>query len=120
MIVAVKKEDRVVVGISISDSFVEMAEKDLVLTENLPFWKVDKEKDCYVCTEDLCYSTDLLRYNSHIFKGITDGKSVIENVVPKMKILFEKNVCLTSDNDWHNQMLIIKGNKIFQCRRFTA
>ena len=85
MIVAIKKEDRVVVGMSICDGSVDMSSKDLALADNLPFWKVKGEKDCYVFTEDLTYSSDLLRYNDYVFKGITDGRSIVEKVLPKMK-----------------------------------
>ena len=46
MIVAIKKEDRVVVGMSICDGSVDMSSKDLALADNLPFWKVQGEKDC--------------------------------------------------------------------------
>ena len=40
MIIAVKKEDEIAVGISICDGSVNMTEKDLSLADNLPFWKV--------------------------------------------------------------------------------
>ena len=52
MIVARKKDDRIMVGLSITDSWTEMTERDLVLEENIPFWKVRGEKDCYVFAED--------------------------------------------------------------------
>ena len=74
MFVAVKREDRVVVGITICDTYGDMTEKDLSLPDNIPFWKVKGEKNCYVCTDDINYSSDLLRYNDYVFKGVTDGK----------------------------------------------
>ncbi len=49
----------IIVGISICDGSVEMTAKDLALADNPPFWKAKGEKDCYVCTEALTYSTDL-------------------------------------------------------------
>ena len=67
MIIAIKRDGKVVVGISICDCSIDMTESDLALADNLPFWKVKGEKDCYVCTEDLTYSTDLLRYNDYVF-----------------------------------------------------
>ena len=118
MIVAIKKEDKVVVGMSICDGSIDMSSKDLALADNMPFWKVQGEKDCYVCTEDLTYSADLLRYNDYVFKGITDGKSVVEKVLPKMKELLGKRNLLVNDKEWHNQMLIIKGNKIFRITNY--
>lgn len=120
MIVAIKKEDKVVVGMTICDSSVDMSSKDLALADNLPFWKVKGEKDCYVFTEALTYSADLLRYNDYVFKDITDGRSVVEKVLPKMKELLGKNNLLVNDKEWYNQMLIIKGNKVFRITNFLC
>ena len=118
MIIAVKKEDEIAVGISICDCSADMSEKDLSLADNLPFWKVKGEKDCYVCTDDLTYATDLLRYNDYVFKGISDGKSIIENVLPKMKDLLSKHNQLIKNKEWQNQLLIIKSGKIFRITNY--
>ena len=118
MIIAVKKEDEIAVGISICDCSADMSEKDLSLADNLPFWKVKGENDCYVCTDDLTYATDLLRYNDYVFKGISDGKSVIENVLPKMKDLLSKHNQLIKNKEWQNQLLIIKSGKIFRITNY--
>ena len=120
MIVAIKEEDKVVLGVGITDGSVDMTETDLALDENQPFWKVKGEKDCYVCTEDLTYATELLRYSDYVFRGITDGKSIIENVLPKIKELLSKHDRLLKDKEWHNQMLIVKGNKIFTISNFLC
>lgn len=118
MIIAIKKEDEITVGISICDCSVGMSEKDLSLADNLPFWKVKGEKDCYVCTDYLNYATELLRYNDYVFKGISDGKSVIENVLPKIKELLSKHKQLINNKEWHNQLLIIKSGKIFRITNY--
>ena len=118
MIVAIKKEDRVVVGMSICDGSVDMSAKDLALADNLPFWKVKGEKDCYVFATYLVYSADLLRYNDYVFKGITDGSSVVKKVIPKIKELLASHNLLVNDKEWRNQLLIIKGNKMFTADNF--
>ena len=118
MIIAVKKEDEIAVGISICDCSADMTEKDLSLADNLPFWKVKGEKDCYVCTDDLSYVTDLLRYNFYVFRGISDGKSVIENVLPKIKDLLSKHNLLIKNREWTNQLLIIKSGRIFRITNY--
>ena len=91
MVVAIKKDDKISVGITVCDSLVDMTEKDLSLMENIPFWKVKGTKDCYVFAEDLTYGVDLLRYNDHIFKNITDGNSIIVDVVPQIKEILTEN-----------------------------
>ena len=118
MIIAVKKGDKVVVGVTICDGSIDMSEKDLALESNLPFWRVKGQNDCYVCTEDLTYSTDLFRYNDYIFKDISDGKSIIENVLPKMKEILKRNNQLINGKEWDNQMLIIKGGKVFRITNY--
>lgn len=45
MVVAIKKDDKISVGITVCDSLVDMTEKDLSLMENIPFWKVKGTKD---------------------------------------------------------------------------
>lgn len=113
MVVAVKKNDRIGVGITVCDSLVDMTNKDLSLEENIPFWKVKGNKDCYVFAEDLTLATDLLRVNDYIFKDVTDGSSVIETVVPKMKELLSKYSRIIGKDEWDSQLLIIKNNKMF-------
>ena len=87
MVIARKDGDRIVVGLTVADTLIDMTERDLSLIENIPFWKVKGEKKCYVFAEDLTFATDLLRFNDYVFKNITDGNSVITNVVPKIKEL---------------------------------
>lgn len=113
MIIARKDSDRIVVGSTIADSLIDMTERDLSLSENVPFWKVKGEKNCYVFAEDLTFATDLLRFNDYIFRNITDGNSVITNVVPKMKELLSKYYQNINGKEWYSQLLIIKDNKMF-------
>lgn len=120
MVVAIKKDDRVVVGISVGDSLIDMTENDLALYENVPFWKVKGNKNCYVFAEDMKFSTDLLRYNDYIFKDVSDGKSVIETVMPRMKELLKKYGQTTEDTKWDSRLLIVKDNKTFIVDRYFS
>lgn len=113
MVVAIKKDDKISVGITVCDSLVDMTEKDLSLMENIPFWKVKGTKDCYVFAEDLTYGVDLLRYNDHIFKNITDGNSIIVDVVPQIKEILGRYSRIINGKEWGSQLLIIKGNKMY-------
>ena len=69
MLIALKKDDEIVVASTIAGSFVDTSKKDLALADNIPFWKVKGVKDCYVFAEDLTFTTDLLRYNDYVFKA---------------------------------------------------
>ena len=113
MIIARKSGDRIVVGSSVADSLVDMTERDLSLAENIPFWKVKGNKNCYIFAEDLTFATDLLRYNDYVFKNVSDGNSVISDVVPKMKELLGRYSRIIGKDEWDSQLLIIKDNKMF-------
>ena len=112
MIIARKQNDKIVVGLTVADSLIDMTERDLSLPENVPFWKVKGVKNCYVFAEDATFATDLLRYNDYVFKNITDGNSIISEVIPKMKELLDRNNQIV-DSEWGSQLLIIKDNKMF-------
>ena len=118
MIIAIKKDNEITVGHSICDSSANMTEKDLSLSDNLPFWKVKGEKDCYVVTDDVNRASDILMFNDYVFRGITDGKSVIENVLPKLKKLLDKNNQIIKGKEWPNILLIIKGDKLFKINNY--
>lgn len=120
MIAATKRKDKIVIGVTICDNCRNMSTKDLALPDNLPFWKVKGEKACYVCTEDQRYSTDLLRYNDCVFKGITDGESILEKILPRIKDLLGKNDLLINNEEWHNQMLILKENRLFRIDNYFS
>ena len=113
MVIARKDGDRIVVGSTVADTLIDMTDSDLALLENIPFWKVKGEKNCYVFAEDLTFATDLLRFNDYVFKNITDGNSVITNIVPKMKELLSKYSQIINGKEWDSQLLIIKDNKMF-------
>ena len=113
MVVALKKDGKITVGITVCDDFVDMSVTDLALEENLPFWKVKGTKDCYVFSEDLTFAADLLRYHDFIFKDITDGNSIVTNVVPKMKELLDGYNLITKSKEWDSQLLIVKGDKMY-------
>lgn len=113
MVLATKTEDAVVVGISCADSCVDMTMRDLALRENLAFWKVKGEKDCYIFVDDLKYSAEVLRLHDYIFKGIEDGESIIKNVLPKMKEILAAYDQITGE-EWQNSLLIVKGNRMYR------
>ena len=118
MVIALKTEDRVIVATTIADSIDDMAMCDKTVKENIPFWKVRGTKDCFVFAEDLTYVSDLLRYNDYIFKNITDGSSIITDVVPQMKMLLDSYGYIHDGRKWPTRLVIVKGNKIFSISKY--
>jgi len=117
MIIALKKGNGFLVGSSICVSSFGMTDRDLSLPENIPFFKVNGTKDCYVGTCYFSRSSDLIRYNDYIFKDVTNGESIIKNVLPKLKAFLQENGQV-KNNNWDNSLIIIKGDKIYVINRF--
>jgi hypothetical protein len=118
MVVARKKDGRIVVGVTVADTLKNICADDLLHTDNLPFWKVKGVKDCYVFISESTFSTDLIRYNHQIFKNFTDGDSLITEVVPRLKELLYKHSCIKGKEEWESQMLILKDNRIYEIGNF--
>lgn len=114
MLALKKTNEGAVLGFCTRDSLIDMTERDLTLEDNVPLWKVRGEKDLYLCTGDLCFASDILRYSDSIFKGITDAQSVLKNVVPKMKELLGEASLLSKEQRWDGPLFIIKGSRVFQ------
>ena len=113
MVVAVKENDIITIGVTSNENLTYMTDKDLSLKENLPFWKVNGTTGCYVVAENAKFSVDLLRYEDWVFKDVTDGNSIITNVVPKMKELLNAVELISKDGEWESRLLVIKDNKMF-------
>ena len=118
MVVAVKKEDGIVVGISARDGLGDMTTRDYTLEENLPFWKVKGVKDCYVFADTSNFAVELLRYNDAIFKDVSDGHSIVANVIPRMKALWSEYGQVFDNKEWDGQLLIVKDGKGFVVGRY--
>ena len=114
MVIVVKENDIVTVGISVNECYKDMTDKDLTLKENVPIWKVNGTSGCYVIAEDTGFSIDLLRYADYIFKDVTDGDSVVTSVVPKMKELFNALDLIDKEGAWASRLIIIKNNNVFR------
>ena len=113
MLIAIKKDDTIAVGASCADIYTDFTSQTCILDENVPFWKVRGEKDCYIASSSLEFAVDLMRYNNNIFKGITDAKSIISNVVPKMKDMLGFFDLIDEEGSWNELLLVIKGDKMF-------
>lgn len=112
MIVAVKRNGKIVVGISVGYNQSIMTGQELALEENIPIWKAKGSKNCHVFVEEATRSSDILRYSDNIFQGITDADSVIKKVVPKMQEALEEYSLFADRSKWESRMLILKDDKL--------
>lgn len=117
MVIALKTKDRVIVATTIVDSIDDISTCDKSIQENLPYWKVRGTKDCFVFVDELKYSADVLRFHDFIFKNITDGNSIITDVVPKMKMVLDGYFCTHDGKEWDSRLIIVKGTKIYTIDR---
>lgn len=118
MIVAVKEKDRVLLGVTIADISRYISNDDLIDEENLPYFKVRGE-DCIVCYAGcgLEIEMDVLKCNDKIFRNITDGNSILQNVIPKLKEIIAPYKGINSEGVMKYGIYIIKGDKVFYITR---
>jgi hypothetical protein len=118
MVVVVKEKDRVLLGVTIADISRYISKNDLINEENLPYFKVRGE-DCFVCYAGggLEIEMDVLKYNDKIFRNITDGNSILQNVIPKLKEIIEPYMGINADGVMKDCVYIIKGNRVFLITR---
>lgn len=113
MLIAIKDDKEIKIGMTIKESYVNMEDADIFQKENVPYWTIKDKGICHIFADTLSFSVDLLRYKEDIFKDITDGMSIIKNVIPKIRKVLDEYLCYSGKNAWNNQLLIVKNKKMF-------
>ena len=112
MIVARKKDGRVVVGITI-DEYSNSPNNQVVCEENIPFLKVRGMKDCYVFLDYSSRTSDILRYHPEVFKNINDENGIYI-VFKKIKDLLIKYKRVIDKSKLGVSILIVSNNRMFR------
>ena len=113
MLIAVKQNNHVAVALSDAGITLKLSQKDGALYENVPYFKVKSNKDCYVFVDNLSVAYDILKAHEFIFCNVTDMSSLITTVVPKIKQLFKSYLLLDDNGEMSNRILVVKGDKMF-------
>ena len=112
MIIAIKREDGVTLGVSCKDSCCDMLDKDYTLLDNLPAWKVKGNTGCYAATGELDFSGQLIRAYARSLSKIKGPNDIINQVIPEMKSLL-KDFRLSDGKKWGNELLIVKDGRLY-------
>ena len=113
MLIAIKDEGTTYIAQSIADVTAVTSKDDLILDENVPFWKVSGVKRCYAACGSTQFSADLLRIERGLFKGIENAYDVLTDTIPKMRKLLEDGKLVDARGSWNNVLVIAKDDKIY-------
>lgn len=119
MVVAIKDNGRILLGVTVADISRYISDNDLINEENLPYFKVRGEADCVVCYAGagLEVEMDVLKFNDKIFRGITDAKSILQDVVPEIKELISPYKGINKEGHMKDSVYIVKGDRLFEITR---
>ncbi len=113
MLIAIKYKGTVYIAQSVSERMSNTDKTDMVLDENIPFCKVNGEKQCYVAGYSKALSTDALMNEPGMFKGIETSNDVLTKTIPKMRSLLSGMKLIDIYKRWNNALVIVKDNKIY-------
>ena len=113
MIIAIKREDGVSVGVSICRDCADMSVTDLTNPENIPFWKVKGNPGCYAGTANVDFSGQLIRAFDAPLKKVQGAKEIASIVVPTVREMLNDFSFVDENECWNNHLLIIKSGKVY-------
>ena len=108
MFIGVKDKDRFIVGYSIRDVSVNMDERDLLLEDNYPVWKVRGNKGALIVCSELDFASTMLKYNKKLFDFDICDENIFGGFISKLKSFLDQFDLIEDSVHWNNQMLIIK------------
>ena len=112
MIITIKDKNTTYLAYTNADSLVDMNPQDMVLEENLGFWKIAGHKGWYAACGRLYVEADLLRYSKGLFDKEITYQSLLSYTVPKMKEILDARG-LIKDRCWYNDLVIVSKDKAY-------
>ena len=118
MLIAIKDNGTVYLAQSISDGMDDTDKFDLILDDNIPFWKVFGNKHCYAACRSALFGANVLRYEPGLFKGVNNAMDILTKTIPNMRSLLEGCKLIDKDKCWNNALIIVKEDKIYHIDPF--
>ncbi len=98
---------------------VEIDDRDLALSGNVPLWKL-RGRNVYVACEYHYPSTDILRHDKDLFAKEITPQSILSHTVPRMRELLNERGLISPKGNWGNEMLIVADGRIFSIDYFFS
>lgn len=116
MIIAIKEEDKVVVGYTNCETWGSLGEEDYVDEENLGI-RFSKDGVLFGF-EEMGVRSDIFLYDDEFMEEEITPKTVVREIIPYIKQRLEDN-CLSLDKngEWKNTLIICKDNHIYDIDR---
>ena len=112
MIIAIKENDRVVIGYTNTESWNRLSEKDYIDEENVAI-KLTQDGNLFACAE-MNRTADILLYDEELLSKEITPRSIVREIIPHIKDSLKKNgKKIDEKNDWGNALLICDGNRIY-------
>ena len=113
MIIAIKENDRVIVGYTNADELTKLSEEDYIQEENTPMaFTADGN---FVAFSSLCSASDMLISDDNFLALEVSPKAIINATIPyiKQRLIESKNSPDSDDGYWGNSIVYVDGARIF-------
>ena len=113
MFVAVKKDDGFLVGYSILDNCINMDERDTLLEDNIPVWKLRGRKGVLVSCRERDFASTLLKYNKKLFNFDICDKEMYGGFALRLKNFLRDYDLIDDKGSWSNELLVVNGDAAY-------
>lgn len=110
MFVAVKNDDRFLIGCSVRDGNINVDESDLLLEDNIPVWKVRGKKGVLVACGECGFAATLLKYNDRLFNFEINDDEMFGDFVRRLKHFLYHFDVINDKGHWENELLLVKDD----------
>ena len=111
MIIAIKENDKVIVGYSNADSWGCLSEKDYIDEENIAIgFSEDGKLFAFTNTDRI---SDALLYEEDFLNKEVTFKSIIREIIPYIKEKLENYKVYDEIEHWNNSLIICESDKLF-------
>ncbi len=110
MFVAVKNDDRFLIGCSVRDRNINVDESDLLLEDNIPVWKVRGKKGVLVACGECGFAATLLKYNDRLFNFEINDDEMFGDFVRRLKHFLYHFDVINDKGHWENELLLVKDD----------
>ena len=113
MIVVLKENNKVYIAQPfLSLKHTEMADDDLINSNNLPLWKIDNTNIVGATDGNMLFN-DLIKYSPDLFPETLTLNELILNVVPKIKQLAKENLLLNDEDELPCSFVLAQNDNAF-------
>lgn len=112
MIIAIKEQDKVVVGYTNTDKWARLTDKDYLDQENCAI-RFTENGTLFACPI-MDRTSDLLLYNDELLGKEITPKTIVREIIPKIKeLLKQNNRPIEEDGNWKNALYICNNEHLY-------